>query len=149
MPLEDPVPYGPEGYAGYGQAQDGNDAADQAKKAIPLIIGLLVLAILGYFAYDYAVLSVKTASVSVKNTENEALNTATVRVYALNQKTALATFTGTKTLELRRGEYEYEVAAAGYKPGRGAFSVDDKGSAVVIELEGARPRVPQDSSSEE
>ncbi|HIH16412.1 MAG TPA: hypothetical protein HA252_03330 [Candidatus Diapherotrites archaeon] len=119
MPLDDPQPYGPQAYGYAQQPEAGGGAADQAKKLVPLLVVLLLVAGGGYFAYDYFVGSIQKVSFSVKNSENEAINNATLRVYANGQANPLATFTGAKTLELKRGDYAYEVAASGYKPMKG------------------------------
>ena len=135
MPLDDPQPYGPQAYGYAQQPEAGGGAADQAKKLVPLLVVLLLVAGGGDFAYDYFVGSIQKVSFSVKNSENEAINNATLRVYANGQANPLATFTGAKTLELKRGDYAYEVAASGYKPMKGVpFAVTPGENNVFVEL---------------
>ncbi len=79
-----------------------------------IVAGIAALVVV-YFLYSYFIGSVRSVEISVVDTEGLQIGNAGVRIYAKGSTTAVESFTGSKKVSLRIGEYDADVVAAGYK----------------------------------
>ena len=110
---------GPSEYSGPfgGDYNPQPSPMDQAKDFIQKngksILVVLVVAVVGFFIYDYFVGSLVNTTIRITDTENKTLGVLDARLFEGSSTTPITTFSGTHTASLRPGEYRVEVNAGG------------------------------------
>jgi uncharacterized membrane protein len=114
------VEFEDEGIAGQAMG-----AIEPVKKFLPMIIAIIVIAAIAWFAYDYFVGSMLSVTLSVKDTEGKLLGESNVKVYAEGQSTPVFSDSGLSAydLKLKPGDYRLEATAPGYAVKKTTFSV--------------------------
>ncbi len=139
---------GPSEYSGPfgGDYNPQPSPMDQAKDFIQKngksILVVLVVAVVGFFIYDYFVGSLVNTTIRITDTENKTLGVLDARLFEGSSTTPITTFSGTHTASLRPGEYRVEVNAGGSEyadPGTIPFTIssEDKeaGFTQTVEVE--------------
>lgn len=114
------VEFEDEGIAGQAMA-----AVGPAKKFLPAIIAIVVIAAIGWFAYDYFIGSMLPVTLSVKDTEGKLLNESSIKVFAEGQTQPVFEDSGLSSydMKLKPGNYRYEATAPGYEAKKSTFPV--------------------------
>lgn len=101
------------------------------------IIAAIVIIAIAWFAFDYFFASLVQADISVRNTEGEALNNNSIKLFAQGSSEPFFTGDGESvyTLSLRPGNYRYEVASAGYDTKKSSLEVSQEQKSQEITLE--------------
>jgi len=135
--------------ASYGMSEYGPPAPapiDSAKEFLQKngrsIAIILVVAVVGFFMYDYLIGSLVKTTLTTTDTEGKTLGIVDGMLYEGSATSPVRTFSGSITLDLRPGEYrvEYDVAGSEYAdPGVYTFSVSpeskESGAEETIVLE--------------
>lgn len=113
-------------------------ATDAIKKNIKTIVAVLVIAIIVFIAYDYFIGSMRDVTLSIENTEGEALSNNRVKLLDASGN-VLLTLAGESTYaaKLRAGNYRYEASSPNYETKKDSFTVSSRGQALPIIVEKA------------
>src|SRR3989344_2440588 len=112
--------------------EQAREILDKIKPFIVPAVAIIVLLIIGLFAYDFFVGSVKNVTFELNDTEGESISGA---VKVLNESGGeIATARSGEAISLKAGTYTAQVAAANYKAKREQFNVTKDGS-IEIEME--------------
>ena len=100
-------------------------AVGPVKKFLPAIIALVVIAAIGWFAYDYFIGSMLPVTLSVEDTEGKPLDESSIKVFAEGQTQPVFEDSGLSTyeLKLKPGNYRHEITAPGYMVKKSTFLV--------------------------
>jgi len=106
---------------------------DFLKQHKGIVIGIIIIAVIGYFAYDYFIGSYRTIEFSLENTEGEGLSAQVFKIYdsAGNKvfETSGDSFFSTR---LKTGSYKIEArASSDYETVRPVLDVSDNASETI------------------
>lgn len=86
---------------------------EKAKENKKIIIAVLLIAILGFFAYDFLIGSVKQVSFSVKDSEGNPIN-ASIKIFS-EKGEELQRTTANQQIQLKTGNYKIDIIAPEFK----------------------------------
>lgn len=133
---------GPSSMGGFGGGEYApapspiDSAKDFVHKNGKSLVIILVVAIAGFFLYDYMIGSLVKVTLTTTDTEGKTLGTIDARLFEGTSTSAMKTFSGSTTLDLRPGEYrvEYDTQGSEYAdPGEYSFTVTPEDKADGLE----------------
>ncbi|MFH1256851.1 MAG: hypothetical protein V1494_06195 [Candidatus Diapherotrites archaeon] len=110
------------------------EVGEQGKKFLPLIVLVIVIAAIGWFAFDFFVGSYHDVSFTVNDTEGDSIGGWTVQVSGEDGMPIKELKAG-DSIKLKQGSYSYDAGAPGYKAVSGALSVGSEGTKETVVLE--------------
>jgi len=124
-------------FEGEGIGGQVSGAIEPIKKFLPQIIGIIAVAAVIWFAYDYFIGSMVSATVAIYDTEGKLLEGSKLKLFASGNTEPI--FSGkdnsTYAVSLKPGSYRFEAEAAGYGIKRGSFeiSAENKETEIVLQ----------------
>lgn len=106
---------------------------DELKKRKGLIIGIIIIAIIGYFAYDFFIGSYRTMEFSFKDTEGSPVTVNQFKVFDSANNLVLSQSGGDSfSVKLKPGEYQIEAkTSSGYKTITKKITVSDNAKQTI------------------
>ena len=123
-------PYGSDEEQGYEES-----ALDKVKQYLPQAIGIIVLILIAYFAYNYFIGSNADVTISVKDSQGKPISANLVKIYSSDNKEVFkgANKAGYATT-LKVGEYKITVSSSDYPLYSDILTVDQENSSFDIVL---------------
>ncbi len=116
-----------------GQAQN---AIEPIKKFIPHIIGIIIVLAIAWFAYDFFIGSMVSATVTIQDTEGKLLEGSSLKIFATGSTEPLFKESGQSIYDvpLKAGNYRYEVTAPGYSVKKSSFEISAEDNTPTVQL---------------
>ncbi|MCX8158145.1 MAG: hypothetical protein N3D73_00585 [Candidatus Diapherotrites archaeon] len=97
-----------------------------------VILLIIIIAAISLFLYDYFIGSYRDVIFEIKNTEGENI-AANVKIYDESNK-IVASFSGSRIISLKKGNYLVEIGQIGYIPKTLPLEVSDNENKVVVTI---------------